>query len=94
MQLFLEHFGNITLLLFFATEKIFINPKTWQMFYMEHVHVYRRKHMLSKLHMSKMATQAMKTYILGSAAAGHGESLNRTTCVDFHQLGPTGPSWS
>ena len=43
--------------------------------------------MLDKLQMSKMVTQAIKIHILGSATAGHGDSLNWSSLVEFFKKG-------
>ena len=86
MQVFFGAFRNITILLFLATKEIFIIQKTLQMVDMKHVHLNRRKCMLNSLQKSKMVTLAIKTYILGSATAGHGDRLNWTSLIEFFKL--------
>ena len=86
MELFFGAFRKPYHFTFLATKEIFITPKTWQMFYMKHGHLYKRKYMLNKLQMLKMVTQAMKTHILDSATAGHEDSLNWTSLVEFLKL--------
>ena len=67
---------------FLVTKNIFIIPKTWKMFFMKYMHLYRRKHVLNYLQILKTKLwHAMKL-------AGQGSNKSFTRLVNLFKMKP------